>query len=207
MIDWRLASTVANGVLSAQQVPEEPAPPGLVEHARESERLVSAYTGLTAVDLPPAEVVSREEWIETNLRALSSVLEPVTERIGSSLGPLAGAANALGGALVGVEAGVISGLLSARVLGQLEFPLLDPEAPARLLFVGPNLGQAAQAIEADAEQLGRWVALHESTHALQFGGVPWLREHLAGLVREMMEGLRVDPARLLRLPNAEDVRS
>jgi coenzyme F420 biosynthesis associated uncharacterized protein len=207
MIDWRLASTVANGVLSAQQAPDSAPPAGLVDYARESEQLVSRYTGLSGDDLPPAEVVSRQDWIETNLRSLSSVLEPVTERMGESLGPFAGAANAVGGALVGIEAGVISGLLASRVLGQLEFPLLDPAAPARLLFVGPNLGSAAKGLEADPDQLGRWVALHESTHALQFGGVPWLREHLAGLVRELMEGMRVDPARLLRMPNAEDVKS
>jgi coenzyme F420 biosynthesis associated uncharacterized protein len=151
--------------------------------------------------------VSRQEWIETNLRTLSGVLEPVTERMGASLGPFAGAANALGGALVGIEAGVISGLLAARVLGQLEFPLLDPHAPARLLFVGPNLGSAAHSLEAEPDELGKWVALHESTHALQFGGVPWLRGHLTSLVQELMEGMRVDPARLMRMPNADDVRS
>ena len=69
------------------------------------------------------------------------------------------------------------------MLGQYEFPVLDPAAPARLLFVAPNLGHAANALEADPDQLLRWVALHETTHALQFGGVPWLREHLADLVR------------------------
>jgi coenzyme F420 biosynthesis associated uncharacterized protein len=207
MIDWRLASIVANGVLAAQQPTASAAPAGLAEHSREAERLVSSYTGLVAASVPEAEIVSREEWIDANLKSLSAVLEPVADRIGSTLGPFAGAANAVGGSLIGVEAGVISGLLSARVLGQLEFPLLDPEAPARLLFVGPNMGSAASSLDADPEELGRWVALHETTHALQFGGVPWLRGHLAGLVRELMSGLRVDPARLLRLPSADDLRS
>ena len=32
------------------------------------------------------------------------------------------------------------------------------------------------------------------THALQFGGVPWLREHLAGLLGELLGALDVDPA-------------
>jgi coenzyme F420 biosynthesis associated uncharacterized protein len=27
-----------------------------------------------------------------------------------------------------------------------------------------------------------WIVLHESTHALQFEGYPWLRDHLSGLV-------------------------
>src|SRR5687767_15529148 len=38
-----------------------------------------------------------------------------------------------------------------------------------------------------SDQLLRWVALHEMTHALQFGGVPWLREYLAGMLRELLD--------------------
>src|SRR3712207_7448355 len=56
---------------------------------------------------------------------------------------------------------------SARVLGQYEFPVLDPEVPARLLFVGPNLAAAAKSLDADDQTLTRWVALHETTHALR----------------------------------------
>ena len=50
------------------------------------------------------------------------------------------------------------------------------------------------------------MALHETTHALQFGGVPWLRPHLAGLVRELLGSVSVDASRL-RLPQGGDVRS
>ena len=92
--------------------------------------------------------------------------------------------------MLAVEAGAISGFLAGRVLGQYEFPVLDPDAPARLLFVAPNLGHAATTLEAEPDPLLRWVALHEITHALQFGGVPWLRPHLAGMVRELVAGAR-----------------
>ena len=100
----------------------------------------------------------------------------------------------------------MSGMLGQRVLGQYEFPILEPETPARLLFVSPNLAQAAVSLEAESDELLRWVALHEITHALQFGGVPWLRPHLAGLVRELLGGLDVDPARLLKVPDGSDLR-
>jgi coenzyme F420 biosynthesis associated uncharacterized protein len=102
---------------------------------------------------------------------------------------------------------VISGFLAGRVLGQYEFRVLEPEAPARLLFVAPNLGQAARQLEADHDQLLRWVALHETTHALQFGGVPWLREHLAGMVRELLAVLELDPRKLFGgLPDLSDLK-
>ena len=204
VIDWKLAGQVARGVAGLQPA-GDPAPfEQLSAPAAESERLVSAYTGLLpAVPLPGPEAVSRQEWIDANLRSLGGVLDPVAGRLGGGLGPLAAA----GGAVLAVEAGAVSGFLAGRVLGQYEFPVLDPDAPARLLFVAPNLGHAATALGADTDQLLRWVALHETTHALQFGGVPWLRGYLAGLVRELMAALNVDPRGLLRLPDAADLRA
>jgi hypothetical protein len=56
------------------------------------------------------------------------------------------------GALLALEAGAISGFLAARVLGQYEFPVLDPAAPARLLFVAPNLQGAARELGVDHAQ-------------------------------------------------------
>ena len=208
MIDWKLAGTVANGVAGLQSA-GDPAP---FEHpesfAAESERLVGAYTGLTAAELPRAEAVGRDGWIDANLGSMRNVLDPVVERIdgGSKAGSAALMSGAAGG-LLALEAGAITGFLAGRVLGQLEFPVLDPDGPARLLFVAPNLGQAARQLEAEPDVLLRWVALHETTHALQFGGVPWLRPHLAELVSELLEGLQVDPRSLLRLPDPRDLRS
>jgi coenzyme F420 biosynthesis associated uncharacterized protein len=87
--------------------------------------------------------------------------------------------------------------------------LLDSTAPARLLFVAPNLDEAVSSLDVDADELLRWVALHETTHALQFEGVPWLREHLAGLVRELLRTAEVsiDAGKLVRLPSGSDVRA
>ena len=203
VIDWNLAGQVARGIAGLQPA-GDPAPfERLSAPAAESERLVSAYTGLTpAAPLPVAEAVGRGEWIDSNLASLGGVLDPVAAKIGAKLGPFGGAA----GALLGLEAGAVSGFLAGRVLGQYEFPVLDPAAPARLLFVAPNLGHAVRTLDADADQLLRWVALHEITHALQFGGVPWLREHLTGLVGQLLVAIDVNPSGLLRLPDASDLR-
>jgi coenzyme F420 biosynthesis associated uncharacterized protein len=207
MIDWSLAATVARGV-SGLQPGGNPAPfQQLEEPSAESERLVSAYTGLiAAAPLPAAEAVGRDGWIDANLGSLRGVLDPAAERLGTKLGPLAGPMGAAAGGLLAIEAGAISGFLAGRVLGQYEFPVLEPTAPARLLFVAPNLAQAAETMDADADQLLRWVALHETTHALQFGAVPWLRGYLAGLVRDLLASLDVDPSRLLKLPDLSDLR-
>jgi coenzyme F420 biosynthesis associated uncharacterized protein len=202
VIDWSLAGQVARGIANLQPAGDPTPFQDLSGPAAESERLVSAYTGLVAAELPRAEPVGRPEWIDANLGALSGVLEPVADRLGSKLGPVGGVA----GSMLAIEAGAISGFLGGRVLGQYEFPVLDPAAPARLLFVGPNLGHAVKTLEADPDQLLRWVALHETTHALQFGGVPWLREHLAGLVGQLLGALDVNTRGLLRIPDLSDLR-
>jgi coenzyme F420 biosynthesis associated uncharacterized protein len=204
VIDWSLAGQVARGIANLQPSGDPGPFEDVAAPAAESERLVGDYTGLTAlVPVPAPEAVGRPEWLDANLRGLGGVMDPVADRIGGRLGPLGGAA----GALIGLEVGAISGFLGGRVLGQYEFSVLDPAAPARLLFVAPNLGHAATALEADPDQLLRWVALHEITHALQFGGVPWLREHLAGIVRELLSGLDVDAGGLLRMPDMSDLRA
>jgi coenzyme F420 biosynthesis associated uncharacterized protein len=203
VIDWTLAGQVARGLAGLQPAGDPRPFEKLSTPAAESERLVSAYTGLVPQQpLPVAEAVDRDGWIDANLRSLGGVLDPVSDRLGSRLGPLGGAV----GALLAIEAGAVSGFLGGRVLGQYEFPPLDPSAPARLLFVAPNLGHAADTLEAEPDQLLRWVALHETTHALQFGGVPWLREHLAGLVGQLLGSLDVNPGGLLRLPDLADLR-
>ena len=163
MIDWKLANTVAEGIANLKPASEASAFEHVAGPTEESARLVSAYTGLMADSLPHAEPVDRPLWIQGNLNSLKTVLDPVADKLGQGMGPLSGAVSAASGALLAVEVGAVSGMLAQRVLGQYEFPILEPEAPARLLFVSPNLAVAASALDAEPDELLRWVALHEVT--------------------------------------------
>lgn len=102
-------------------------------------------------------------------------------------GPL----RAVPGHLLGAQMGAVTGMLSQRVLGQYDVSLLDEQAPPRLLLIAPNLAAASRTLGVDREELTVWVAIHEITHAVQFSGAPWLREHLGGMLRELLEGLRI----------------
>ena len=209
MVDWNLAAKVAEGVAGLQPSGDPEPFQALVRPADEAEALVSSYTGLvpSAGVLPVAESIDRKTWIDANLTSIRGVLEPAAAKAAEGAGPLGGVAGAAAGAVLGLQAGAISGFLAGRVLGQYEFPILDPEAPARLLFVSPNLAAAASALDAEPDELLRWVALHEITHALQFGGVPWLRPHLAGLVQELTGALSLDPGKLFSgLPGLDDLK-
>jgi coenzyme F420 biosynthesis associated uncharacterized protein len=215
MVDWGLARQIA--ALAAGRGSEEDPPFDAVVLSREMEGTVAAYTRLAlASPTPPAEVVSRGEWASVNLETLSKVLDPVAERLDDRLGfagPLAGALRAGAAATLAAEAGLVMGYMSSRVLGQYDVSLLGAETDPRLLFVGPNLAGAVRDLDVDAESFGRWICAHELTHVFQFQGVPWLRDHMSGLLREYVKTLEVriqkgsagglpslpDPGRLVEL--------
>ncbi len=193
MVDWGMARQIARFAARSDDVPDLGLDVAAV--AREIEPAVVAHSGLEPVEpVPPAEVVGRQSWAEANLASLSSLLDPVAERLEArfdSAGPFAGALRAGAGVTLAAEVGLVTGYMSQRVLGQYELSLLGPESPARLLFVAPNLDRAAEDLGADRESFLRWVTIHELVHALQFGAVPWLRGHLGDLLREYLETVEV----------------
>jgi coenzyme F420 biosynthesis associated uncharacterized protein len=193
MVDWTLARRVA-GLAGAAQGPTSVGV-DVAEAARRLEPHVSGYTGLEPVGMtPPAEVVDRAGWADANLTTFSHLLDPIAERMSDRLaaaGPIAGPLRLAAGATIAAEAGLVVGYMSQRVLGQFELSLIQPEAPTRLLFVAPNLDKAVDELDADRAAFLDWIVLHELTHVLQFTGVPWLREHLGGLLREYLDSVEV----------------
>jgi coenzyme F420 biosynthesis associated uncharacterized protein len=209
MIDHALAERLA--LLLAGGAGDTGAPPGGLElrAERAAERIVEV-TGLQpASALPTAEWLDRGDWASANLSATAGLLDPLLDGVGDSLGVLAGPARTGMSYLASAEIGVLLGIVGRRVLGQYELAFLDPSVPARLLFVGPNIDAVAAGMEADRDELADWVVFHEVTHAVQFAGVPWLREHIAGLLREVLGELeiKVDPRALAKLPSAADLRA
>src|ERR671910_3164552 len=213
MVDWTLARRIAG--LAAGQSAEAAPPFDAAVLSAEMEGPVASYTRLAlASPTPSAEVVSRADWAAVNLDTLSHILDPVAARLDDRLafaGPLAGALRAGAAATLAAEAGLVMGYLSSRGLGQYDVSLLGAETEPRLLFVGQNLAGAVRDLDVDADSFGRWICAHELTHVFQFQGVPWLREHMSGLLRRYVATLEVriesgsagglpslpDPARLV----------
>ena len=209
MIDWILAERLA-GYVAGTGDAREPST-DLSVLAAESERRVTAYTGLTpAASLPKPEGISRRDWVSSNISSMRLLLDPVLDRAGAGLGPLRPAVKIAFGIVLTTEVGVVIGYLAQRVLGQYDLVLFDDAAnnrPPRLLFVLPNLGEAVRAFGAEEREFMTWVTLHEVTHAVQFSGVPWLQGHLAGLVRELLQGaeLRMDTSRKVHWPGRAEL--
>lgn len=193
MVDWSLARRVA-GFAGATEGSKKLGV-DVAATARRLEPEVSRYTGLVPIGATPrAELVNRAEWAEVNLTTLSTLLEPVTDRMSERLGragPMAGPLRMAAGATVAAESGLVMGYMSQRVLGQFELSLIQPDAPTRLLFVAPNLDKAVTDLDIKRRPFIDWIVLHELTHVLQFTGVPWLREHLGGMLRRYLETVEV----------------
>ncbi len=194
MVDWSVARRVAGLVARAEDRVDSPGL-DLLALSAEFEPAVSEYTRLVPTEpIPLPELVSRQGWAAANFEAMSELMKPVEGRMGERFdkaGPLAGPLRAGAGAALGVELGLVMGYMSQRVLGQYELSLIAGTANPRLLFVGTNLNGAAAALKVDREAFVRWVTVHELTHAMQFGGVPWLRDHMGGLLKEYLETVDV----------------
>jgi coenzyme F420 biosynthesis associated uncharacterized protein len=191
VIEWGIARSVA-GLVATEPEPGPPLAGDLPAFTTDAVERVTRYTGLTPVRaVPPPESVSRGGWLDANLTSMAKLLDPVAAKMAAkSKGGYPG--RFVAGVVLGAEIGGLSGYLAGRVLGQYELVLLDPSAPERLLFVAPNLRAAARRLGVDESDLVQWVCFHEVTHAVQFTGVPWLREHLAGLLGQLLESVDVE---------------
>jgi len=210
LIDWILADWIAARVAGVgnARLPQVELDPIVAD----AEARVLAYTGLAlSGPIPRAEAISRAEWVKANIDSTSRLMDPMLERAAKELGSVTTATQLRVGLVGSAEVGLLVGYMAQRVMGQYDLALLReraPERPPRLLFVMPNLGEAIRRFDADEREFITWVALHEVTHAVQFGAVPWLADHLGGLIKELMGHAeeRMVAHRRLRLPSREAVR-
>jgi coenzyme F420 biosynthesis associated uncharacterized protein len=191
-VDWRLAERVALALGGKDGASDGFDQQAVDSACAEAAALALDYSRLRpAGELPRPELVDRAEWAHLGLRTLRELSERLESRVAEGLslpGPLGGLARSLAGAAAGAEAGVAVGYAARKVLAQYDVALVPAERQARLVFVGPNLAAAHLELGEDPNLFLRWIALHESTHSIQFASVPWLRSHLAELLEQLIAG-------------------
>ncbi len=195
LVDWRLARRIAGTVSGASDADARPVPAALAPEAlaatcSEAEGLIRSYSLLDPDRaLPPSEAVGRGEWSAAVLGTLRGLADELQREHGIEInlpGPLGGIARSVVGGATGAEVGVAAGYAARRVLGQYDLAIIGPDRPARLLFVTPNIAGSAGELGVELEPFAKWVALHETTHAIQFAAAPWLRDHIGGLIRTLL---------------------
>lgn len=140
---------------------------------------------------PAFTVLDRRGFVDANLVIVQRLFEPV-ERLRSTIPE--SRATALSRLVLSRYVGELFGFLSRRVLGQYDPVLmLAPAAegafgassPA-LSLVEPNVAAFERTQAVPGDNLRRWLVLHELTHAWQFEAHPWLRDHLAATMSELL---------------------
>jgi coenzyme F420 biosynthesis associated uncharacterized protein len=173
-------------------------------YATQAHGHVAAFTGLDApTDDRPGQsvvVIDRPGWIKSNAAGFRTVLEPLIDKLQERRTTSSPVGDAVGSKVTGVQTGSLLAFLATKVLGQYElFPPYGVDVtdrPGRLLLVAPNIVSAEREMGVDPRDFRLWVCLHEETHRVQFGAVPWLREHMMSELRAFVDATDVDPAAL-----------
>jgi coenzyme F420 biosynthesis associated uncharacterized protein len=211
LVDWRSARTVGARVagpgptlspLDRARLFED-----FAELVPQAEALVQDFTGLSpGPDRSRGWVMSRAQWVQANVRGFERIIEPFARKVVGTHPPgfLAGTRRTV----LGAQVGALLGYLGRRVLGQYD-AFLPPDDDGLLYFVGPNVVALERKFSFPEHDFRLWLSLHEVAHRLQFGGTPWLRGHLSGLMDSYLGTVELDPKWLLdTLRRAvEDVRS
>lgn len=219
-VDWDLAlATARRFAPSGPDLPPDEAVQAvsmLRRAAVEAIAPVREVTGLVAPESSPAVVVDRGAWIASNvasMRALLGSWDALTERTQAAPAVVRG----LGSRGTALQLGAVLAWLSTKVLGQFETFGGAAGEPGRLLLVAPTIVQVERQLDVDPTDFRLWVCLHEETHRVQFGAVPWLAEHLNGRItallaasdlstRETLERLVAFGYALVRSIRSDDVQ-
>ncbi|HEY5578779.1 MAG TPA: zinc-dependent metalloprotease [Acidimicrobiia bacterium] len=206
-IPWRLTERVAGraagrypleGTYHMRQLAQEA--PGLMTQAAE---LAVAETGLSGFGSPGVEVVTRSEWASANVSFFAQILGPAEETMFRRFGEEGKArrlASSVSARLVAVELGTVLGFLARRVLGQYELVLpREDRSGDTVLLVGANVLRLERIHQFRPADFRLWIALHESTHRLQFHGIPWLQGYFLGLVHDLVSSSKPEAGRLGRV--------
>jgi coenzyme F420 biosynthesis associated uncharacterized protein len=172
---------------------------------RDIEEPVARYTGKKlSLSGTAVEIMDRATWIRANMVNFRDLLQPMEElyREAAEVGGLGLGSSPVGmpmaaRLMVSSQLGLLVGYLAQRVLGQYDLSLLgrEPITGGKLYFVEPNIRQVEQSLRLPREELRRWIALHEATHAHEFEFHPWVREYLNTALRTYLRLLADDMKR------------
>src|SRR2546423_6148708 len=194
LIDWGRVEEIALARCGeAQDLPADVARDQTYQQiAAELEPLLSQALGPGVAQAgsrlyPGLAAVGRRQWVRLNIKIFREMFEPL-ER----LQQLIPGALVLSVGQKGLTRylGLMLGLLARRVLGQYDPALLgkEPVETSSLILVEPNVQAWAAKDRLPIDELRRWLAMHEMTHAWEFKAHPWLQAYLEGLLKEVLIG-------------------
>lgn len=199
-INWKLAAEIAKH-LSGERQPVEP---WAAEEFRELARLAEYRVGevIPFPVRPAADVVPLDPrgWAEKNLEAYAHLVEPFASTIDG--GETAALMSQLAPVMIGMQVGGLVGSLSTWVMASFDAGL-PQQHPGPLQIIVPNV-EALQLHDVDRREVNLWVVSNEVAFR-SISEIPWVGEHLGGLVDDYAGSIRIDPGKLsgLIIPGAD----
>jgi coenzyme F420 biosynthesis associated uncharacterized protein len=204
MIDWDRVRSIAVSMNRGLALTERERARATEDYRARERRcipIVSAYTGITLNDVPERTfAVDRVDWVEANItsfKRMFSLIEAMnnTPASNSTLNVWLGSANRT---VLSGEIALLLAYLARHVLGQYDLALLgrEPVDTGTLYYVEPNIRAIEETLKVPGDEFRTWLVLHEITHAFEFEGVPWLRDHFNGLLESYMELMQRDAEQL-----------
>lgn len=146
---------------------------------------------------------SKAEWLVNTLDVWKVLVEPVAqssvnamsgqlpEEMKAMAGPMMGFLGKAVGAIYAQQAGSGLGTLAGEVLSgsDVGVPLT---APGRAALVVANIAKFADGLGVSEDDVLLFLALREAAHQRLFAGVPWLRDHVIGAVRDFAAGVEIN---------------
>ncbi len=188
-VNWKLAGEVAHHLAGEQQAVDPWAAEQVVELGSFARAQIEEKAPFP-VPISPISVVDRRQWVDEALQRLAYVADVFAET-GSQLVP------GMGAALAGMQVGTLAGTIASTTVGAYEagIPL---EGGARLLVIGSGLETLEATLGVDSREVRLGVVASEIAHAALFQ-IPWLIEHLSGLIGAYATHLVPDPEKLMAL--------
>jgi coenzyme F420 biosynthesis associated uncharacterized protein len=189
-VDWALAAATGSRLApSGPQDARADVEAAVRQLRRASERAVGPVAEVTGLEAPfdahRSVVVGRREWVRSNVDQMRMATEPVSELLASDGSRVI---RAVGSRTTALQMGAVLAWLSAKVLGQYE----AFGGEGRLLLVAPNIVHAERQLDVPPTDFRLWVCLHEETHRVQFGAVPWLSGHFTDEVHAYLRAIDTD---------------
>ncbi len=194
-INWELVKMLAIRVANSGETDEMPSldmQKQFEELVRASEILTSNFTNLQFFQFASAKVISRQDWIEANIKGFKALMEPLTQKVveeykkPKATDPISKLLNKISPFIITLEIGLVLGYMAKNVLGQYDLCLPYGER-GNIYFVAPNLLKLEKMLKIPSKDFRFWIALHEVTHALEFNSNNWITDYYKSLLKEFIE--------------------
>ncbi len=204
-VDWELASSLGRRFVKpgpeVSSVEAQEVVADLNRSAAAAVEPVRRTTGLVADQADHRTiVVDRAAWIDSNVTGMRLITAALERHLDDRRDPHSAMALA-GSKATAVQVGTMLSWVATKVLGQFE-AVTPPGEPGRLLLVAPNIVATERRLEIPSADFRMWVCLHEETHRVQFGAVPWLEGYFTAEIDTFLAGVDLGTAETLRRAGA-----